>query len=320
DNGMVELLTLLAILTGAIGGSVIVDHLSVGFCYLILLGIFVGSMALNLLMAHTPSDPSVRVGKSVGAFVKHFALMLTGISVSRPRGHRTWREYLFDRYWITLISSLMRGVWHGPRLGKILIGTALFWVSGAAMKINFQPWGLDVLKLPDNTQIALLGLWLSVGVMVGSVLAGVWYRVGDLHHIRRFGFLLAALLALVFLVGPLDLVHVGQHVFERVRPDGTRVVTLVVMPAVMLVLIAAGVAAGLFLIPLNAALQAESDPTKLGKTIAVQNFGDNIGMILAGLLVLGCAHIGLTASQVFLVLAALVAVVVGWLRIPRKES
>ena len=34
-------------------------------------------------------------------------------------------------------------------------------------------------------QISLLGLWLSVGVMIGSVLAGQLYAVGDLHVTRR---------------------------------------------------------------------------------------------------------------------------------------
>ena len=81
-----------------------------------------------------------------------------------------------------------------------------------------------------------------------------------------------------------------------------------------------GVAAGLFIIPLNAALQAESDPQKLGKTIAVQNFCDNCGMILAGLLVFACVKAHLSASQVFFVLAVLVLVVVAWLRIPAKKS
>ncbi|MCW5556788.1 MAG: hypothetical protein KIT22_02945 [Verrucomicrobiae bacterium] len=91
---------------------------------------------------------------------------------------------------------------------------------------------------------------------------------------------------------------------------------LVVLPMVMGVLVGAGIAAGFFLIPLNAALQSESDPQRLGKTIAVQNLGDNLGMILAGLIVLGCTKAGLSASQVFLVLAVLTAGVVGWLRIP----
>ena len=284
-NGMVELLTLLAILFGAIGGSVIVDRLPVSACYGVLLGIFAASLALNLLMTRTASNPDVHLAPSVGEFFRHFG-----------------------------------GLLRAPRLGKVLLGTALFWVCGAAMKINFQPWGLDVLKLPDNTQIALLGLWLSVGVMVGSVAAGKFYRVSDLRHTRWFGFALAASLLAVFAVAPLGLGEMGRHVIESAKPDGTKSVALVVLPAVMALLVATGVAAGLFLIPLNAALQAESDPSKLGKTIAVQNFTDNCGMILAGLLLFVCVQLHLSASQVFLALAGLVIVVVAWLRIPKSEA
>ncbi len=284
-NGMVELLTLLAILFGAIGGSVIVDRLPVSACYGVLLGIFASSLALNLFMTRTPSNPNVHLAASVGEFFRHFG-----------------------------------GLLRAPRLGKVLVGTALFWVCGAAMKINFQPWGLDVLKLPDNTQIALLGLWLSVGVMIGSISAGRFYRVSDLRHSRWFGFALAAMLLVVFAVAPLGLGEMGRHVIESAKPDGTKSVTLVVLPVVMLLLAATGVVAGLFLIPLNAALQAESDPSKLGKTIAVQNFTDNCGMILAGLLVFACVQLHLSASQVFLALAGLVIVVVAWLRIPKSEA
>lgn len=284
-NGTVELLTLLAILFGAIGGALIVDRLSLTACYGVLIGIFAASFALNLLMTPTQANPEVELRESVGEFFGHF-----------------------------------RGLLTAARLGKVLLGTALFWVCGAAMKINFQPWGLDVLKLPDNTQIALLGLWLSVGVMAGSIAAGMLYKVGDLRHTRHAGFALAGFLALLFAVEPLGLGALGRTAIESAGPAGTRTVVMAVLPAVMLLLVASGVAAGLFLIPLNAALQAESDPQKLGKTIAVQNFCDNCGMILAGLLVFACVKAHLSASQVFLVLAVLVLVVVAWLRIPGKKS
>ena len=89
---------------------------------------------------------------------------------------------------------------------------------------------------------------------------------------------------------------------------------------VILLLVATGFAAGLFLIPLNAALQDESDSTKLGKTIAVQNLCDNIGMLCAGGIVLGCTKLGLSAGQVFAVLALAVAAVVTWLKIPEKST
>jgi LPLT family lysophospholipid transporter-like MFS transporter len=270
-NGLVELLTLLAILGGAIGGSVLADVFKdrVLVSYGVLGGIFGAALLCNLFMTPTPHKPDVRLGQSVGEFTGHL------------------RDLLRD-----------------PRLSRVLIGTALFWVCGAAMKINFQPWGLEVLQLPDNTQIALLGLWLSVGVMAGSILAGQLHAVGDLRRTRAYGFALAGMLAL--------LATVNSFGFWR-----TPVVQLgplhLVVPVVLL-LLAAGVAAGLFLIPLNAALQAESDPARLGKTIAVQNLGDNLGMLLAGAYVFAGVQGGISSSGIFLGLAVGVVGLVAWMR------
>jgi LPLT family lysophospholipid transporter-like MFS transporter len=276
-NGLVELLTLVAILGGAIVGSVLADVFKdrVIVSYAVLGGIFGAALVCNFFMTPTPHKPEVRLGQSVGEFTSH-----------------------------------LRDLLRHPRLGRVLIGTALFWVCGAAMKINFQPWGLEVLQLPDNTQIALLGLWLSVGVMGGSILAGQLHAVGDLRRTRTYGFALAGMLAL--------LATVNSFGFWR-----TPVIQLgplhLVVPVVLL-LVAAGVAAGLFLIPLNAALQAESDPARLGKTIAVQNLGDNLGMLLAGAYVFAGVQGGISSSGIFLGLAVGVAVIVAWMRFTPRTA
>jgi LPLT family lysophospholipid transporter-like MFS transporter len=220
-------------------------------------------------MAPTPGRPDVRLAASLASFGGH-----------------------------------LRDLLAGPRLRRVIVGTALFWVCGAAMKINFQPWGLEVLHLPDNTQIALLGLWLSVGVMAGSILAGMLHAVGDLSRTKAYGLALAGMLALLSTVNALA--------FWRSPVIQLGPLHLVV--PVVLLLIAAGVTAGLFLIPLNAALQAESDPAKLGKTIAVQNLGDNLGMLLAGAYVFAGVKAGLSSSGVFLGLAIGVAAITGWMR------
>jgi LPLT family lysophospholipid transporter-like MFS transporter len=272
-NGMVELLTLVAILGGAIAGSVMADRWkdSVLSSYAVLVGIYLGSFLLNLLMERTPSNPGVLWSANTNAFKDH-----------------------------------ARQLALAPRLSRMLVGTGLFWICGAAMKINFQPWGLSVLHLPDNTQIALLGLWLSVGVMVGSILAGRWFPVGQLQRTRLFGFALASMLGLLFSVEHLNL---WKH------PTVQAGALHLILPVVGL-LIGTGIAAGFFLIPLNAALQAESDPNKLGKTIAVQNLVDNLGMVSASLLCLFSVQVGISASGVFLVLAVVTAGIVALLKIP----
>jgi LPLT family lysophospholipid transporter-like MFS transporter len=274
----VELLTLLAIIVGAVGGAAMIDQLSLETCYAVLLGVFGLSLALNRAMHATRGNPMVQLSESVAGFGTHC------MNLFRDR-----------------------------RLARVLVGTGLFWVCGAAMKINFQAWGLGVLNLSTNLQVSLLGLWLSVGVMAGSMLAGHLHRVGDLSWTRRYGFLLVATLGLIGTVGVVPwltgTLMIGEWTF---------------FPWVVCLLVSAGFAAGLFLIPLNAALQAESDSTKLGKTIAVQNLIDNIGMLLAGGLVSACVAserlvgVKIGAGQVFFVLAGMVLLILAWLRFPNR--
>jgi len=268
-NGMVELLTLLAILTGAIGGAALSDalHTRPFVAFIIVAAIYGFALLISLGIRHQPGDPQVTLPESVGAFSGH-----------------------------------LRSLFGQPRLRSVLLGTALFWFCGATMKINFQPWGLQTLGFTNNTAIALLGLWLSVGVMIGSVVAGRIHAVGDLRATPFYGLGLAAVLALLFWVSPSPLWLHPAFALGPIR----------VPVPVVAVLIGAGVAAGLFLIPLNAALQAESDPTKLGKTIAVQNLSDNIGMCLASgyTFLVTLAHI--SASGVFVGLAAILGLAMAY--------
>jgi LPLT family lysophospholipid transporter-like MFS transporter len=263
-NGTMELLTLVAILTGAIGGALLADRFNqqVWISFSVLLAVFSTSLGLNLLMQPTQASALVQLNRSVGEFVGN-----------------------------------LRDLLDSPRLARVLIGTALFWFCGAGLKINFQPWGLEVLKLTDNTQIALLGLWLSVGVMVGSILSGQWYPVGDLRRTQRYGFGLATCLVLLFTVERFGFWHSPTVPLGKIQ---------FIVPVNLLLLIT-GMIAGLFLIPLNAALQAESDPHKMGKTIAGQNFLENLAMVCAGVVCVAAPAVGITASGLFLVLAMLVA-------------
>lgn len=179
------------------------------------------------------------------------------------------------------------------------MGTALFWVCGAVLKMNFQPWGQQVLKLKTMTQISLLGLWLSLGVMAGSVLAGQLYPVGELRATRRYGWLLAAGIALLGTIGWFLDLGIGHP-----------------MTLAVALLIVTGLMAGLFLIPLNAALQAESHKDKLGKTIATQNGFENLAMLGGSLIAFLDVKVGFNPSELLLALAAVVTVAALWLKIP----
>jgi MFS transporter, LPLT family, lysophospholipid transporter len=264
-NGTVEMLTLMAILCGNIVGARLVDTLSLPVCYTIVIGIYATSTILNLFMTRTPAYPDTRFAPSLQEFCH------------------------------TLLDLVRR-----PRLLKILIGTSLFWVCGAMMKMNFQPWGQQVMGFTTMTQVALLGLWLSIGVIVGSMLAGQLHKIGDLHATRRYGLLLAVAIAAV--ASTHYLIKAGFT-----HGHGYSIAMLLL----------AGFAAGLFLIPLNAALQAEAHQGKLGKTLATQNLLENIAMLSGSTFAWFNVSIGFDPTQLFLALAVLVALVAANLAFPK---
>jgi MFS transporter, LPLT family, lysophospholipid transporter len=262
-NGSVEMLTLAAILTGLWAGATLVDHLPVLTCYAVGLAVYGFSLVCNSMMERTPCNLEATLGTSANEFFRNLKKLLTH-----------------------------------ARLGRVLFGTGLFWLCGATLRTNLQGWGLAVLKgAPHahitNEDLALLKIWLAVGIIIGSLLAGQLHRVGDLRWTRGYGWMMALfILPMGFVTG------------------GTRF--LIVVAVLML----SGISAGLFLIPLNAALQAESDHAKLGKTIATQNFIDYLAMLIGAGFVLALSHSGLTAAQIFIALAGVLVLVVFALRIP----
>jgi len=173
-----------------------------------------------------------------------------------------------------------------PRLGRILFGCGAFWFAGAAIRNNLQGWGLETFKAAGvkeitNEKLALLKAGLIVGIVSGSVLAGQLHKLGELGWSRRYGVLMA--------VGILFLGLLGGK-FGLALP--------------IIALLFTGVFAGLLIVPLNAALQAETDHSRLGKTVAVQNFCDYLGMLAGAAFLGGLLHFHLDPLGMFIALAA----------------
>lgn len=264
-NGCLEMLTLVAILSGFIGGSWLIDQtapsvgrLSVPACYWVLIGVYALSLLFACCMSRTPQTKELRCSDSFKAFFAHVALLL---------GQK--------------------------RIFSILLGTTVFWFAGSVIKMNFQPWGLQVLGLHDNTQIAMLGLWLSIGLIIGNTISGFLYKTSDLRHVRYYGF---GLTAVVFVLG-----FITSHA------------------VVIGLLILTGAVGGLFLIPLNAAFQAETPAGKLGKTVAVQNFLENIAMCISSIFIALVTAINCPVRFVFVGLSFVLFFVILFLRTSRKN-
>jgi len=225
-NGTVEMLTLVAVVAGLGGGGILYDQtLSLPACYGMSLALYFSAFLCNAAMVRTPFNPAASVLRSVTEF-----------------------------------GSSFRAIVGSPRLGRILLGSALFWFAGSTLKSALQGWGLAVyaqagITHVTNFKLVLLKVGMVAGIVAGAVVAGQLHKTGDLSWVRRYALIMAAgFLGLGLLGGSAGLVPV------------------------VLVLIATGAASGLLVVPLNAALQSETDPAKLGKTVSIQNFTDYMGI------------------------------------------
>jgi LPLT family lysophospholipid transporter-like MFS transporter len=256
-NGTVEMLTLVAIVAGLGGGGILYDHArSLPVCYLASAALYGGAFACNAAMVATPFNPAASLRHSAGEFASNF---------------------------IALVCN--------PRLGRILLGSALFWFAGSTLRSALQGWGLGVfsqagIENVTNLKLVLLKVGLVAGIVAGAVLAGQLHRTGDLSWARRYAFLLAAGLAGLGLLG-----------------GGFGLVPVVA------VLVITGSAAGLLVVPFNAALQAETDPGKLGKTVSVQNFTDYMGIAAGAAYLALLSRLGLGPNQDLVVLGITVAMI-----------
>lgn len=263
-NGTVEMLTMVAILTGLWGGATLYDQVrSLPCCYGASLALYGAALILNALMARTPCNASVTLRNSVGEF---------GLTLRQLIGN--------------------------PRLGRMLLGCGVFWFAGAAIRGNLQGWGLQVFAEAgvhdvSNQKLAWLKVGLILGIVVGSVLAGQLHRVGDLGWARRYAMFMALSILLLGLLGG----ALG-------------------VPAIVAVLTSAGVFAGLLIVPLNAALQNECDHTRLGKTVAIQNFIDYVSMLVGVGFLAVLTKWDLSSTQVFLALPIALLPLAFVLRIP----
>jgi hypothetical protein len=140
------------------------------------------------------------------------------------------------------------------REGRISLGvTSLFWGTGMVLQVLLLTWAQTVLGLPLDHAAALQGVF-ALGVALGAAIAGK-----------------AVPLVRSLAVMPLGIV-LGIGLCTMVWVHSVRVA----LP----LLLAIGILAGLFLVPMNAMLQHRGHHLmSAGQSIAVQNFNENLAIL-----------------------------------------
>jgi acyl-[acyl-carrier-protein]-phospholipid O-acyltransferase/long-chain-fatty-acid--[acyl-carrier-protein] ligase len=154
-----------------------------------------------------------------------------------------------------------------------VLGVSWFWLAGVLLKTDLQYFGPDVLGASDNG-VALLWAFLAIGIGGGNLLAG--RLSGDQVE-----------LGLVPLgAGAMGIFAMAAALCRSLVPATVAVVLL-------------AVASGLFVVPLYAFVQQRSERDAKGRVVAVNNFYQTIGMLIAaGLMSLLHTRAGIRADHI----------------------
>ena len=156
-------------------------------------------------------------------------------------------------------------LWRDPLGGLSMTVTTLLWGVGATLQLIVLRWANEALGF-TLTQAAYLQGVTALGVIVGAILASRFVRLDQATALLPVGILIGLLMPVMLVIQSTSM-------------------------AVVL-LVAVGVLAGFFVVPMNAMLQHRGcHLLTAGRSIAVQGFNENGGMLL----MLACYALG-TAS------------------------
>jgi acyl-[acyl-carrier-protein]-phospholipid O-acyltransferase/long-chain-fatty-acid--[acyl-carrier-protein] ligase len=147
-------------------------------------------------------------------------------------------------------------------LRAALAVSTLFWLVAAIVQPAVNALGSLQLKVGE-VRTSVLVMMISVGIVAGSALAGLWLRCGGGPAISRFAAwgMIACLAMLAVQHGP------DRHFLGY----GGSVAALVLL----------GAATGLFAVPLNVFLQSRPPGGLVGRVIATQNLLNWIGIFVS---------------------------------------
>ncbi|MEI8207794.1 MAG: lysophospholipid transporter LplT [Methylococcales bacterium] len=241
-NGWMEGLTVAAIILGAILGGLLMGHRVDEHII----------QQLGKLEFNGGIDTAPEFGVFVTLGLYFVAALLNYFIPKLPIEHKLTKRtlgFLLADFWQSFLL-----LWKDP-LGQVSLAvTSLFWGAGTCLRFIILAWSALALKF-DLEQATQLTALVAVGLAIGSVVAA---KAVPLEHAVK--------------VLPLG-IAMGFVVLGMVLVTDWRVAIL------MLILI--GSLAGSFLIPMNALLQHRGHQLMgSGHSIAVQNFNENLSIIL----------------------------------------
>ncbi|BBP01700.1 lysophospholipid transporter LplT [Sulfuriferula nivalis] len=254
-------------------------------------GSTIAAILLGVVLGGWLADQSVRLAllSVVGIYVLAAVLNLFIPKIVAEHEMQQWRMHKLITEFLNSLMKLIKD----PQALVSLLGTSLFWGSGATLRLMLFIWVPLALGIMDNqTPANLMGV-LSIGIVIGAIIAAKFVTLDNVNKVFVVG----------LFIGPIIMLLSLQHAIYGV--------------ALLLVLL--GVAGGLFVVPLNALLQQRGHVTVgAGHALAIQNLFENITMLVLVSGYSGIANYSVTADMFVLGLLMLVCITGLMLKIRRQ--
>ena len=240
-NGWIEGTTVASIILGTVlGGVLISPHVAPWLL----------SFDLPVLDTHidTPAEAAVMVIIGIYGAAALINLRIPDTGARYPER---------ARHPLSLLQSFWRcnlTLWRDP-LGQIALAvTTLFWGAGASLQFLVLKWAEHQLDMRLDQATRLQGI-VALGVALGAVLAASWVPLKRSLRVLPLG------AAMGVAVAAMSLVH--NEILA------------------MIVLLVIGLLSGFFVVPMNALLQHRGYVVmSAGNSIAVQNFNENLNILV----------------------------------------
>ncbi len=157
---------------------------------------------------------------------------------------------------VAQFGRTMRQFMHGSRARFAMLGASVFWGASVVLRVMLTVWAPAVLLMTATGDIANLAVYIALGIAVGSLLAHKLIPLDFVRRARFAGYLMGA--------GAMGLAVAADPLLAKAA------------------LVFCGVMGGIFVVPINAALQEIGHHTVgAGGAVAIQNFFENLAMLLA---------------------------------------
>ena len=267
-NGWIEGLTVGAIILGVLMGGLLIDP-----------AISARLLAMDLPLLESGLDTTVEVSLVIVgglyALAALFNLYIPDTGVPLKPMHGSPVVLLRD------FSHCFTGLWK-DKLGQISLAvTTLFWGAGATLQFIVIDWADRALGMGLSQASKLQGV-VAVGIAIGAIMAARRISLRGSVRVIPLGIAMGILVPLMVLVSNLWLA----------------------IPLLILI----GACAGFFVVPMNALLQHRGHMLMgAGNSIAVQNFNENLSILIMTGLYAALLAAGLSVYAVMVMFGLFVA-------------